>query len=551
MTRSLLVVLALFAAVILPANALAVAPPTDRYIVVLKDSADSRTVARDHARAHGARVHNVYGAALEGYAATIPAGRLSALQRDPRVSYVEPDGVVHASATQTNPPWGLDRIDQRALPLSKSYTYTSDGSGVKAYVIDTGIRRTHTQFGGRAVAGADFVSPSTGSNDCDGHGTHVAGTIGGSTYGVARNVTLVAVRVLDCNGSGYWSWVIGGIDWVTSQHQTNQPAVANMSLGGGANSSVDTAVNNSINDGVTYSIAAGNSKRDACRYTPARVTNALTIGSTTSSDARSSFSNYGNCVDWFAPGSSILSAYNTSDTATATLSGTSMAAPHTAGAVALYLQGNPTASPATVRTVLFGLLTTGVVTSSNTANNHLLYTGSSTAPVNSPPTASFTEACADLACSFNASGSSDSDGTIASYAWTFGDGDTASGVNPPHTYATGGTYTVTLTVTDDSGATGEQQKQVTVTAPSGGDESSGGYTLTATGYKVKGVKNVDLEWVGATSTDVDVFRNGVKITTTANDGAYHETLGKGGGSYTYKVCEAGTSTCSNTSTAAF
>jgi subtilisin family serine protease len=222
---------------------------------------------------------------------------------------------------------------------------------VKAYVIDTGIRFSHTQFGGRAVTGYDAIDGGS-ADDCNGHGTHVAGTIGGSTYGVAKSVQLVGVRVLNCSGSGSTSGVIAGVDWVTGNHAAGQAAVANMSLGGGASSALDSAVQRSINDGVSYAVAAGNGdflgrQQNACNYSPARVAAAMTISATDSSDRKASWANYGSCVDWFAPGVSITSAWHSSITATRTISGTSMATPHTAGVAALYLQSNPSASPST------------------------------------------------------------------------------------------------------------------------------------------------------------------------------------------------------------
>jgi subtilisin family serine protease len=350
------------------------------YIVVLKSSvANSAAVAREQAARFGGTVTHVYSHALKGYSLTLPAAAAARIAADPRVAYVEADGVMKADTTQTGATWGIDRIDQRSLPLSGTYTYTATGSGVKAYIIDTGIRFTHTQFGGRAIKGVDEVTSGGSASDCNGHGTHVSGTVGGSTYGVAKAVTLVAVRVLGCNGSGSTSGVIAGVDWVTGNHLAGQSAVANMSLGGGASSSLDTAVNNSINDGVSYAIAAGNgdifgNPQNACNFSPARVAAAMTISATDRTDTKASWANYGSCVDWFAPGVSITSAWYSSDTATNTISGTSMATPHTTGVAALYLQTHPGASPSTVRTALFNLTTKSIVKNSNTTNNHLLFT---------------------------------------------------------------------------------------------------------------------------------------------------------------------------------
>jgi subtilisin family serine protease len=357
----------------------------NQYIVVFKDDV---TMARgDHAavlgrmnavlRGRGAVPEHVYADAIRGFSAFMSEDDALAIAAEPSVEFVEEDAIMHTTVTQTNATWGLDRIDQRDRPLNGTYVYASTGSGVTAYVIDTGIRRTHTQFGGRAVHGFTAINDGRGSTDCNGHGTHVAGTIGGSVHGVAKSVRLVAVRVLGCNGSGTTSGVIAGVNYVSNNHTSTNPAVANMSLGGGASSALDSAVNNSITDGVTYAVAAGNSNTNASGSSPARVGAAITVGSSTSTDARSSFSNFGSVVDIFAPGSSITSAWSTSDTATRTISGTSMATPHVAGVAARYLQGNRGASPATVRNQLVADATTGRLTGlpSGTANRLLFRAG--------------------------------------------------------------------------------------------------------------------------------------------------------------------------------
>jgi subtilisin family serine protease len=349
------------------------APTTaGRFIVTLREGISPSGVARDH----GVRPDFVYTHALNGFAGPISDAARQGLLRDNRVVRVEPDGIATIVTTEANATWGLDRVDQRALPLSTTYTYTSTGSGVHAYIIDTGILYTHTEFGGRASSGYDAVDGGS-ADDCNGHGTHVSGTVGGATYGLAKDVALVGVRVLNCSGSGTWSGVIAGIDWVAANHVG--PAVANMSLGGGANSSVDDAVKGMIASGVATAIAAGNGNQggraqDACKYSPARVSEAMTIGATDRTDTKASWSNYGNCVDWFAPGVGITSSWSTSTTATNTISGTSMATPHTAGVAALYLQLNPGDTPQQVRDALYNAATKGVVKSSKTANNHLLFT---------------------------------------------------------------------------------------------------------------------------------------------------------------------------------
>jgi subtilisin family serine protease len=358
----------------------------DRYIVVFEKGASPAVarVAQVEAKANGGRVHHVYGNALQGFAATLPAPALDAMRRNPHVTSISADVVMTASTTQSPAVWGLDRLDQRALPLTNSYDYATGASNVTAYVIDTGLRLTHSEFGGRAVSGFDSVDGGS-ADDCNGHGTHVAGTLGGATYGVAKAVRLVAVRVLDCAGSGSTSGVIAGIDWVTSHHQAGQPAVANMSLGGGASSALDTAIANSIADGVTYAVAAGNSNANACNSSPSRLPAAITVGASTISDARASFSNFGTCLDLFAPGQNITSAWLTSDTSTNTISGTSMATPHVAGAAALYLSANPAAAPAAVRDALVNSSTTEVITNVGSGSpNRLLYTRGGATPTPAP-----------------------------------------------------------------------------------------------------------------------------------------------------------------------
>ncbi len=361
-------------------------PIPDEYIVVFKagqTDEDVNASKKELEEVDGGKVKHTYSAAIKGFSAHMSPQAVEKIKKNPKVDYVEQDQMFHINTAQTGATWGLDRIDQRSLPLNSTYNYNYTGAGVSVYVIDTGIRTTHSQFGGRASGAYTAVSDGNGTNDCNGHGTHVAGTIGGSTYGVAKGVSLYAVRVLDCNGSGSNSGVIAGVDWVTQNHRS--PAVANMSLGGSVSSALDTAVSNSINSGVTYAIAGGNSNADACTSSPARVAAAITVGATTNTDARASYSNYGSCLDIFAPGSNITSAWNTSDSATNTISGTSMATPHVAGVAALYLQSNPGASPAIVASAIINSATTGVVTSAGSGSpNRLLYSLFGTTPPPGP-----------------------------------------------------------------------------------------------------------------------------------------------------------------------
>jgi subtilisin family serine protease len=335
-------------------------------------------IADDLSVKHHGKLKHLYDKALKGFAAEISDADVSALADDPRVKYVEEDGVVSLGTTQTGATWGIDRIDQRNLPVDGNYTYNTTATNVHAYIIDTGILTSHTQFGGRASVGVDEVGDGQNGIDCNGHGTHVSGTVGGSTYGVAKGVSLVAVRVLDCSGSGTNSGVIAGVNWVATN--AIRPAVANMSLGGGASQAVDDAVTGAVNAGVVMCVAAGNSNVDACTTSPARAAAAITVAATGgpsgNNDTRASFSNFGTCVDIFAPGVNITSSWATSTTATNTISGTSMATPHVCGAAALYIGLNPTATVAAVTSALTTNATSGVVISPGTGSpNRLLYTG--------------------------------------------------------------------------------------------------------------------------------------------------------------------------------
>jgi len=355
------------------------------YIVVLKDTSGLRSegvpaAARRLAERNGGSIQFVYETALRGFATTMSDSNVRRLAADASVDYVQQNQTLTATATQPNPPsWGLDRIDQRNLPLNNSYTYPSTASAVHAYVIDTGVRFTHSTFGGRATSGIDTIDNDMDANDCHGHGTHVAGTIGGTEYGVAKGVQIVGVRVLNCAGSGTTAQVVGGIDWVTAN--AIKPAVANMSLGGGPDPALDNATTNSIASGITYAVAAGNGNifgvgQPACNYSPARVPTAVTVGATDITDLRASFSNYGTCVDIFAPGVNITSAWNGSDNDTETISGTSMAAPHVAGAAAMGLAFRPNFTPQQIRDGLVNRATNGVVINPGAGSpNKLLYVG--------------------------------------------------------------------------------------------------------------------------------------------------------------------------------
>jgi subtilisin family serine protease len=489
----------------------------DSYIVVFKDSAvrgsDVAKTAKDLAAKHDGAVARTYRAAVRGFEVKATAKRAAQIAANPAVAYVEQNHKMTIQDTQTNPPsWGLDRVDQRNLPLNSSYTYPTTASSVHAYIIDTGIRFSHNDFGGRAVSGFDAVDGGS-ADDCQGHGTHVAGTVGGTSYGVAKGVQLVAVRVLNCSGEGTTAGVVAGVDWVTAN--AVKPAVANMSLGGGADSTLDTAVRNSIvTGGITYGIASGNGnvlgvRQNACNYSPARVAEGITVGATQNNDAAASFSNFGTCVDILAPGVSITSAWYSSNTATNTISGTSMATPHVVGAAALTLAANPSYTPAQVRDSLVANSTPNVVTNVGTGTpNQLLYVANTT----TPPTNDFSVATSPTSGSV-AAGSSAT--TTVSTATTAGSAQSVafsasglpSGVTAtfsPMSVTSGGSSTLTLAT---SASTPSGTYTITVTGTGASATRTATYSLTVTGGSTGSC-------TGTNGTDVSIPDNGAAVTSS-------------------------------------
>ena len=553
--------------------------PDDWIVVFRDDVVDPPGLARQLIATHGGSLRFTYEHALKGFAATLPAQALEGIRHNPNVAYVEADGVVFEdviTSPQSPATWGLDRIDERNLSLDNSYTFDFDGTGVTAYIIDTGIRTTHDEFGSRASEGYDAIDGVLDGQDCRGHGTHVAGTVGGSTYGVAKNVTLVAVRVLNCQGSGSYAQVIAGIDWVTNNHVA--PAVANMSLGGGFSGSLNDAVKGSVAAGVTYAVSAGNDNRDACTKSPASAADALTVGSTTRSDWRSSFSNFGVCVDVFAPGSSITSAYNTSNTATAVLSGTSMSSPHVAGAAALRLEQCSGEAPGEVASAITGAATSGLIGNEGSGSPDLLLYSLMTASCHAGGGGGVTDPT-DVAIQsispVSLSGKRNLSGSVI-VTIGLGTGETtgpAAGVTViGGWYQDGGSTSVKTSsgVTDGSGQVsfssgarrGATSLEFCVTKLDGdiknhtllpecspydngsGGEGGGGGAGAPSGLDaslvVKG-KNTKaaLKWAGGDAT-VDIYRNDNLLTTVTNTSAYTDNLGKNpSGSFTYMVCNAG------------
>jgi subtilisin family serine protease len=524
-----------------------------RFIVTLREGVDPAAVAAEV----GAQPDHVYRNALRGFGGTVSEIALGRLRKDPRVLRIEEDAPVTAYQTST-PSWGLDRIDQRSLPLNGQTTRTYTGSGVTIYIVDSGIRYDHVEFGGRASGGYDAFGGDGG--DCNGHGTHVAGMAAGSTYGVANAARLVSVRVLDCNGSGLSSGVIAGLDWIAANRRL--PAVVNVSLGGPAVQALDDAVARLTASGALVVAAAGNEATDACLGSPARVPSALTVGASDNADRRGSFSNYGTCVDLFAPGVTVPGPYHTSSTALVYMSGTSTASPHVAGVVALMLQQYGSLTPQQAHDSIRARSTKGVIADALSANNHLLFSLASAmgttapsptpaptpAPAPSPvpnvaPAASFTVSCTNLTCTFT-DRSTDADGSIVGWNWAFGSAGTSTARNPTFTFPAAGTYTVTLRVTDDKGATGSSSGTFTLSPPPPPPINIS-LRASRSGSKL----TVDISWSGASGTYVDLYRNGARFTTTANDGHYRDVRSvSGSGSITYKVCLQGTSTCSGNAT---
>jgi aqualysin 1 len=437
----------------------------DEYIVVFKDNVTApASEAADIVLRDGGRLKYTYSGALKGFTAQLSSTTIQALRSNSKVARIEQNQRVQLETTQLNPlNRGLDRIDQRNLPLSNSYTFNRTGAGVHFYGIDTGINLTHVDLNGRVAPGFDAVTPGGNANDCNGHGTHTATTAAGTSFGVAKGAIVHPVRVLDCTGSGTVAGVIAGVDFVT-QNRVN-PAVANMSLGGGISTALDQAVANSIASGVVYAIAAGNNSGNACNTSPARVPAALTVAASTLTDARASFSNFGTCVDLFAPGVNITAGWIGSNTATMTISGTSMATPHVAGVALLLREANPTATPAQIASLITSNATAGIITGAGTGTpNKLLFTGFITGPgVNQPPIARFTTSCgANHTCTFDASNSTDDVG-IVGFEWKRATGAIIGNAKViTFTFGSGGSRTITLTVTDGGGLTGSITKTITV-----------------------------------------------------------------------------------------
>ena len=510
----------------------------NRYIVVFKDTAmmnfrgekqSTATVANAVGQRFGAKVERAFNHVLNGAVITTDVQNAKRLADDPEVAYVEADQIMRISGTQTSATWGLDRIDQTNLPLNGSFTYPSS-SGVHAYILDTGIRGTHNDFTGRMGNGYTAVNDGQGTNDCQGHGTHVAGTVGGTTWGVAKNVTLHPVRVLGCDGSGSNSGVIAGMDWVTAN--AVKPAVANMSLGGGASQATDDAIARMTNAGIATVVAAGNDSSNACNYSPARAPSAITVGSTTSSDAMSSFSNYGSCVDVYGPGSNITSASYSSNTGSTSMSGTSMASPHLAGVAALYLAANPNATPSQVTTAIVNNSLTGKITGIPSGVNKFVNIQFLNGDVVTPPTGGVLTK--DVAKSFSAA-----TGQSAAYTFVVPTGATnltfkmSGGTGDGDLYTKlGSAPTTTSYLAKSDGSTNAET--ITIAAP-----TAGTYHLLANAYAaVNGASIVASYQTGTTPPSGTVLVSGTAQSVTLATNAsklYYITVPTGKTSLTFTL----------------
>lgn len=510
----------------------------NRYIVVFKDTAmmnfrgekqSTAVVANAVGQRFGAKVERAFNHVLNGAVITTDVQNAKRLADDPEVAYVEADQIMRISGTQTSATWGLDRIDQTNLPLNGSFTYPSS-SGVHAYILDTGIRGTHNDFTGRMGNGYTAVNDGQGTNDCQGHGTHVAGTVGGTTWGVAKNVTLHPVRVLGCDGSGSNSGVIAGMDWVTAN--AVKPAVANMSLGGGASQATDDAIARMTNAGIATVVAAGNDSSNACNYSPARAPSAITVGSTTSSDAMSSFSNYGSCVDVYGPGSNITSASYSSNTGSTSMSGTSMASPHLAGVAALYLAANPNATPSQVTTAIVNNSLTGKITGIPSGVNKFVNIQFLNGDVVTPPTGGVLTK--DVAKSFSAA-----TGQSAAYTFVVPTGATnltfkmSGGTGDGDLYTKlGSAPTTTSYLAKSDGSTNAET--ITIAAP-----TAGTYHLLANAYAaVNGASIVASYQTGTTPPSGTVLVSGTAQSVTLATNAsklYYITVPTGKTSLTFTL----------------
>jgi len=482
-----------------------------QFIVTLRRGVEAESVAGEYE----IEPTFTYQSVINGFSGSIAAAAREGLMRDARVLRIEPDQMMFMASdvTQSQVTWGLDRVDQRQLPLDGAYSYNRTGDGVTAYIVDSGIRFSHHEFGDRAQRGIDLIGDGEDGGDCNGHGTHVAGSVGGTLYGVAKGVTLVSVRVFGCSGGTSVGMIVAGLDWI--DRNGTRPGVVNMSLGGGASDTLDDAVRASVANGFSYTVAAGNGdwrgrQVDACRVSPARVAEAMTISAANSGDEKASWANFGDCVDYLAPGVSITSAWIGSNSATRTISGTSMAAPHAAGVAALYLEANPEASAFQVFQALRDGTTKGVVTRSSTAKNDLLFS-----------------------------------------RITSGGGDGQSGGGNDSGDDGAGGNDDTEGVEDDSGnddGGGNDEGDHDDDA----DEEVAAITLSANAYKVRGLQKADITWNGA-STGVTIFRDGSPVSSGSASGSFTDNIDvRGGGSYLYKVCETGSaSICSAEVTVSF